>query len=250
LARVLGHGLGAPVAILDEAVTRDDTVLLGLLGASLLRGGNPDIGAGDGVLAERLLVDVEGEAGGVLVDVTRDANFVLLRDLKRNAGAVLNEDLGTALVELGITSGSIVQGEDLGADQVVARGQAGRQVNRKQTVVGSEAVGTPGALLDVVAVLPDLEPSSTGSRVGEDVVNLLDVDGAGALVSLGDGSGSVVGGSLTEVEGELGTAGGRANELGRLVAISACKSLSVTGSMEFPLEQVQLGPDGSTDRKP
>ncbi|KAI1055084.1 hypothetical protein LB506_006531 [Fusarium annulatum] len=140
-------------------------------------------------------------------------------DLQRTLRTVLDEDLGAAVVELRVTRGSIVKGKDLGTDEVVASRETSREVNRKKTTVGSESVCTPLVLLDVVAILPDLEPTVTSSRVRVHIVNLLHVDGAGALVAFGNGTRLGVAGGFTELEGQLSAAGSRAGELDWLVTI-------------------------------
>lgn len=75
-------------------------------------------------------------------------------------GAAAGEvDLGAGLVELGLAGlAGGVQGEDLDAEQVLAVGDAGGDVEVDPAVVGEEVVDAPDAAVGVEGVFPDLEP--------------------------------------------------------------------------------------------
>jgi hypothetical protein len=219
LIRVFSKGLAAPVGVLGQAALGNKTVLLGLLGTSLLGSGIPDIGSVNRVFA-MLIVDIEGYGGVFLGDIARDTGFVLFGNLKRTFRAVLDEDLSTALVELRVAVGSTVQGENLRADQVVSRRKAGRKVDRQKSVVFDETVDAPLVLLDVVAIFKNLEPSVSSSRVRKHIIDPLHVDGARASVAFGNSTLLVAAGRFTELEGQLSTAWGRTDILNSLASIS------------------------------
>jgi hypothetical protein len=213
LVRVVVERLAAPVGVSGQAVLGADTILLSVLLANVLGGGNVDIGAGKRILAKRRLVNVEGETRVISTDVAGDADVVLVWNVQVDLGAIVNVDLGAAGVELRITIESVVQSEDLGTNEVVTRGKTSGQVDGKMAVVGAKGVDTPGFLFDVVAILPDLEPAGAGGRSLEHVVDLLDVDGTRTLVAFGNGAGGGVRRRLSELESDLGTAGSRADEV-------------------------------------
>ena len=77
----------------------------------------------------------------------------------REGAAARDVDLGARLVELGLV-GLVgrVQGQHLDAQQVLAVGDAGRQVEVDPAVVADEVVDAPFFARGVEAVLPDLEP--------------------------------------------------------------------------------------------
>lgn len=229
LSGVLGDGSSTPVGVLGQTGLGNKAFLLLLLGACLLGGGVPNLRSGDGVLT-LIGIDVVGHSRILLVHIARDAGFVFLGDLKGTCGAVLDEDLSTAVVELRVTFGGTVEGKDLRADQIVASRKTSRKVNGKKAAVGSESVDTPLFRLRVVSILPDFEPAVTSSLVRVHIVNLLHVDGTRTLVAFGNGALFVVAGGFAELEGQLSTTWGWADELDGLVTIFTCISLSVTSS--------------------
>jgi hypothetical protein len=82
-----------------------------------------------------------------------------------------------------------VQGDELGADEVVARGQSRGELHGEEAVVVIQGLGAPLLGVGVVTIFPDLEPTGPGGRIGEDVVDLLDIDRTGTLVAAVDGTG-------------------------------------------------------------
>lgn len=218
LIGVFSKGLATPIGVLGQAGLGNETILLGLLGASLLGGGVPDIGSVNRVFAV-LVVDVEGHGRVFLGDIARDAGLVLFRNLKRAFRTVLDEDLGAALVELRVTLRSTVQSEDLRADQVVSRGKTSREVDRQKSLVFIEAVDTPLVVLDAVTIFENLEPTVASSRVRKHIIDLLHVDRARASVAFGNGTLLVAAGGFAELERQLSTARGRADVLNSLATI-------------------------------
>ena len=74
-----------------------------------------------------------------------------------------------------------MQGNHLGTEEVLAVRDARRDVNEVVAAVGDDGAGAPLAV--VVAVLLDLEPTPTDSRVGQGVADLLEVGQRRALVA-------------------------------------------------------------------
>ncbi|KAI6759257.1 hypothetical protein HG530_009937 [Fusarium avenaceum] len=227
LSGVLGDGSSTPVGVLGQTCLGNKAflLLLLLLGACLLGGGVPNLRPRDGVLT-LIGIDVVGHSRILLVHIARDAGFVFLGDLKGTRGAVLDEDLSTAVVELRVTFGGTVESKDLRADQIVASRKSSGEIDRKKTAVGSESIDTPLLRLGVVSILPDFEPAIASSLVRVHIVNLLHIDRTRSLVAFGNGALFVVAGGLAELEGQLSTAWGWADELDGLVTIFTCISVS------------------------
>ena len=74
-----------------------------------------------------------------------------------------------------------MQGKHLGAEEVLAVGNAGRDVDVVEAAVGDDGAGAPLAV--VVAVLLDLEPAAADARVRRSIANLLEVGQGRALVA-------------------------------------------------------------------
>lgn len=184
-------GLCAPVGALEDAVVGDLPGVLGLADIiARARLGVVDLGAGDLVGGGRgSVVQVESEARVLCVDVARDADRVLVGNAQVAGGTILDEDLGAAVVELRVALGSRVQGDEFGADEVVAGGQSRGKLHGEEAVVVIQGLGAPLLGVGVVTIFPDLEPTGSGGRIGEDVVDLLDIDRTGTLVAAVDGTG-------------------------------------------------------------
>ncbi len=74
-----------------------------------------------------------------------------------------------------------MQGDHLGAEEVLAVGDAGRDVDVVEAAVGDDGAGAPLAV--VVAVLLDLEPSTADAGIGGGIADLLEVGKGRALVA-------------------------------------------------------------------
>lgn len=155
-------------------------------------GGGEDRRAGDGV------------AGGPAVDVdgdTRVAALVGTWELDGRGGGSAcgagNADLHAAHVELGAgVAACAVQRDELAAEEVVAVGDVGGDLDVPVAGAGVEAVDGPYAAAE--ALLLDLEPvEGAGGGGGGGVVDLGEVDDDGALVGGGDW--------VVTVSGALGT---------------------------------------------
>lgn len=168
LVRVRGDFVTTPATHLHDAVLWLQTLLLSHLLASITTSATTNEGSDGRARSEvgqlqRFLVDVEGDAGIVRLDVAGNADGTLRTLVARR----LKEDLGTASVELRVrrVGNRRVQGKDLRPGEVVAALEAGREVDRELVVV--DAVGilstkllvAPEVLLLVVALVPNLEPT-------------------------------------------------------------------------------------------
>jgi hypothetical protein len=183
----------------------------------------PNSGSGNGVAAE-VLVDVEEDAG-VISSVERGSGGSAGGG--RAAASDLEVDaLGVGLGAVGVTSG--VEGEDLVAENVVAGGEAGGDLDGPGVAVGDELVGGPGARVGAgheagLGNLGELERGLVdGGKVTRDGGNVVN---DGALVALRPGvplesdgatsgnNSSVGSGSSTLVADDVGgTESGRLNE--------------------------------------
>lgn len=161
------------------------------------RGTVPDGRPGDGVAVE-LAVDVELDA--LVVGLVGTGDGDTLRELLGARGGDL--DLHTLHVELGAAlAGALVQGNDLRAEQVFARGDVG-DGHGVLALVLDEGLDGPGAI--GVTVLGDLDPAAaTGASFGGS-----HVDEHGALVGQVDDVVAGVAAVVVPLEGELVAASG------------------------------------------
>lgn len=88
-----------------------------------------------------------------------------------------------ASVKLWVTVLCCVESQNLGASEVVASQEVVGELDREETVVGDDVVSAPALGRRVVAVVENLEPAVTSSRVGGGIADLLQVDGTGTLVA-------------------------------------------------------------------
>ena len=97
------------------------------------------------------------------------------------AGAAHDIDLRALHVELrtGVVAGT-VQGNHLGAEKVLAGGDARGDGDGVLALAVDDLLGTPDAVVE--AVLLDLEPAVADARVGRGIADLLQVGDARALV--------------------------------------------------------------------
>lgn len=168
LVRVRGDFVATPATHLHDAVLWLQTLLLSHLLASITTSATTNEGSDSRAGSEvgqlqGFLVDVEGDAGIVRLDVAGDADGTLRTLVARR----LKEDLGAASVELRVrrVGNRRVQSKDLGPGEIVAALEAGREVDRQLVVV--DAIGilstkllvAPEVLLLVVALVPNLEPT-------------------------------------------------------------------------------------------
>lgn len=163
----------------------------------------PDLRAGDVVAGVRA-VEVEDDAG-VGVGVAGVEVEVLVRNIAARASDLELDARGVELSATGrvlaVGSVTLVVGNDLLADQVLASGQAGRQSEVGLALGSDELVNSP--LGAIVAILGDLGPDGTGAiargvggNVGDD----------GALVGRGDDVVAAV--VVVPLDGELVTGSG------------------------------------------
>lgn len=169
LSSVVRNLGAAPVGVLDEAA--GGLLALGL--SSLARGSGLcgvgselcELGAGELVGGGVLVVDVEAGAGLAVVDISRDGDG----GLRDEVAVALEEDLGTAGVELGVVVVCGVKSEELGASEVVAALKAGRKLDVEETIIVDDLVRAPAVSVGVVAVLHDLEPAIASSCISPSV---------------------------------------------------------------------------------
>ena len=123
------------------------------------------------------------------------------------ASATGDLDLEARHVGLGV-SGAGVQGQDLGADEVVARGDVLGDREGALAAVGVEDLRAPGGRAALVAVLGDLEEGAGGGGGG--VGHLRHVDEDGAVVGAADGGvgARAVAGLGVHLDGEGGAGWG------------------------------------------
>lgn len=172
LVRVRGDFVSTPATHLHDAVLGLQAFLLGHLLADITTGAAAHEGSdgwtrGKVGQIQRLLVDVESDAGVVRLDVARNADSARGTLVTRR----LEEDLSAARVELRVSRGGKcgVQSKKLRPGEVVAALEAGRKVDRELVVVDAVGIGSakllvaPEVLLLVIALVPDLEPAVTGA---------------------------------------------------------------------------------------
>lgn len=115
---------------------------------------------------------------------TRVLGRVRAREVNKVAASAVagagDVNLGTLHVELSSAkSARNVQGDQLNAHEVVARGNAGREVKVEPAVVLDHGIDSPDTSLVVETTLGDLEPSKAiASRLGS-IVNLSKVNNDG-----------------------------------------------------------------------
>lgn len=121
----------------------------------------------------------------------------------------------------------MLEGEQLGSDQIVASFEAIRQLNREVAVIGDELFGTPLASSLVITFIPDLEPATACSSILDSRIDFLEVDGTGTFVGDVNGSDAGIVGPLAVFECENRAGSARADTWDSDSTISACGIVSM-----------------------
>lgn len=125
------------------------------------------------------VVDVEVHVVIAGIDITGNGDSRLGNQIS----TALQKDLRTAGIELRVSVVSGMKGEDLRASEIVTGRKTLGEGNGEKTIVVEKLVSTPLVVGCIVAVVEDLEPAITMTRVIDGRFDLLEVDGTGALVA-------------------------------------------------------------------
>ena len=148
--------IATPIGILQDAASGFDTFILCFLrssGASLeFSNSRPRNRIW---LVVRVVVDVKADTLLSRLDISWNRHRALRRQVSRR----LEEDLGTADVELRVAFDGIVEGEKLRTYEVVATLEVGGEDNGHAAVVVDHAVSAPFIISRIITVVPELEPA-------------------------------------------------------------------------------------------
>ena len=148
--------IATPIGILQDAASGFDTFILCFLrssGASLEFGNS---GPRNRIrLIVRVVVDVKADTLLACLDISWNRYRALGRQVSRR----LEEDLGTADVELRVAFDGIMESEKLRTYEVVATLEVGGEDNGHAAVVFDHAVSAPFIISCIIAVVPELEPA-------------------------------------------------------------------------------------------